>query len=107
MRRKGAFFLLLLGVLILMPGGRAYGGGADGAFAAAQAQKVLDWRKERDVFFKSHQRSPLTPDQKIHFKGLKYYSFDPKYVFSGQIQRYVLNINNPEYDATLRRHSEC
>jgi uncharacterized protein (DUF1684 family) len=101
MRRNGALFLSLLGILILVKGVPAYGEGTDGTLIAAQAQKVQDWRKERDVFFKSHQRSPLTPDQKIHFKGLKYYSFDPKYVFSGQIERYILNINNPQYYATF------
>jgi len=101
MRRSGVLFLSLLGMFVLLKGLPAYGGGTDGAFIAAQAQKVKDWRKERDVFFKSHQRSPLTPDQKIHFKGLSYYPFEPKFVFSGPIQRYVLNINNPQYYATF------
>ena len=66
-----------------------------------QEQQVIEWRKERDAFFETHQRSPLTPEDKKHFKGLKYYPFDPKYVLSGQIQRYILNINNPEYYATI------
>jgi uncharacterized protein (DUF1684 family) len=68
---------------------------------AAEEQQVLKWRKERDVFFKSHQRSPLLPQDKKVFKGLRYYSFDPKYVFSGQIERYIFNINNPKYYATF------
>jgi hypothetical protein len=101
MRRSGVLFLSLLGVLLLLKEVPLYGAAADGAFLAAQAQKVQDWRKERDVFFKTHQRSPLTPDQKKHFKGLSYYPFDPKVVFSGSIQRYILNINNPQYYATF------
>ena len=101
MTRKGVFFLLLVGILIFIKGGPARGEGVDGSFIPSEAQKVVDWRKDRDVFFKSHQRSPLTPDQKKHFKALKYFSFDPKYIFSGPIKRYILNINNPEYYATF------
>jgi uncharacterized protein len=66
-----------------------------------QYQKVLEWRKERDTFFKTHQRSPLTPKEKKRFSGLKYFPFDPKYVFSGQIKRYTLPINNPKYYASF------
>ncbi|OGP66226.1 MAG: hypothetical protein A2170_14680, partial [Deltaproteobacteria bacterium RBG_13_53_10] len=40
-------------------------------------------------------------DQKKYFKGLKYYSFNSKYVSAVQIERYVLNINNPKYYATF------
>ena len=61
----------------------------------------MEWRKERDAFFKNHQRSPLLPQEKKHFKGLKYYPFDPKYVFSGQIERFIFHINNPKYYATF------
>jgi len=101
MRRKRTFFLLLLGVLIVVPWRVASGGREEESFVAAQTQKALNWRKDRDVFFKNHQRSPLTPDQKTHFKALKYYPFDPRYVFYGQIERYILNSNNPEYFATF------
>ncbi len=66
-----------------------------------EEKKVLDWRKERDQFFKNHQRSPLSPKEKKSFKGLRYYPFDAKYVFSGQIERYILHINNPKYYATF------
>jgi uncharacterized protein (DUF1684 family) len=64
-------------------------------------KKVLEWRNERDTFLKTHERSPLTPKEKENFKGLKYYLFDPKYVFSGQIERYTIHINSPEFDATF------
>jgi len=70
-------------------------------FKAQQEKLAMEWRKERDEFFKSHQRSPLTPKEKRVFKGLKYYAFDSKYVFSGEIKRTILNINNPDYYATF------
>ena len=65
----------------------------------AEHKKVLEWRNERDAFLKIHERSPLTHGEKVSFKGLKYYPFDPKYVFSGQIERYTFNINNPDFYA--------
>ena len=66
-----------------------------------QHKVVLEWRKERDAFFKNHPRSPLTAKEKRTFKGLKYFLFDPKYVFSGQIKRYSFHIDNPRYYATF------
>lgn len=76
-------------------------GGEDQKDLKLQEQQVLKWRKERDEFFKSHQRSPLTPQEKKNFKGLKYYPYDSKYAFSGQIERTILHINNPQYYATF------
>ncbi len=73
----------------------------DGVDLKDQYRKVLEWRKERDTFFKSHQRSPLTPKEKKSFKGLRYFPFDPKYAFTGRIERYILHINNPQYYATF------
>ncbi len=70
-------------------------------FIAQQQKTVLEWRKERDEFFKTHQRSPLLPKDKSDFKGLKYYGFEPKYSFFGEIKRYNFHINNPEYYATF------
>jgi len=32
---------------------------------------------------------------------LRYYPFDPKYVFSGQIERFIFHIDNPQYYATF------
>jgi uncharacterized protein (DUF1684 family) len=68
---------------------------------SAQEKSVLEWRKERDEFFKTHERSPLTLAEKRVFKGLRYYPFNPMYVFSGEIKRYNLHINNPDYYATF------
>ena len=73
----------------------------DGLPTAPREQKVLEWRKEQDNFFKTHQRSPLLPKEKSHFRGLKYYPADSRYFFSGKIERFVLHINNPNYYATF------
>ena len=75
--------------------------GEDQKEITLQEQRVLKWRQERDAFFKNHQRSPLLPQDKRHFKGLKYYPFDPQYVLSGQIERFIFHINNPKYYATF------
>ena len=69
--------------------------------STSQDQRVIEWRKERDEFFKTHERSPLTPKQKRIFKGLKYFPFDPQYIFSGQIERYSFYINDPKYYAII------
>jgi len=104
---KGKTFFLpliigtLLGILLQIQGLVAAGEVEDKLFISLQEKRVLEWRKERDLFFKTHQRSPLTPKEKRNFKGLKYYPFDPHYVFSGQIDRYVFHINNPKYYATF------
>jgi uncharacterized protein (DUF1684 family) len=66
-----------------------------------EEKKVIEWRKERDTFLKTHQRSPLSPKEKRNFKGIKYYPFNPKYIFSDQLKRYTFHINNPQYYATF------
>jgi hypothetical protein len=66
-----------------------------------EKERVLTWRKERDAFFKTHQRSPLGPSEQKKFKGLDYFPFDPQYYFEGQIKREVLHINDPKYYATF------
>ncbi len=111
--RKGKiiFILLVTGIFILIEGTPVANPSAEqqGMISYGMSQeemrleerRVLEWRKERDAFFKNHQRSPLLPGEKRHFKGLKYYPFDPKYVFSGKIERLIFNINNPKYYATF------
>ena len=97
--KKVAF--LILGVLLLMEGVALCGEEDDKEFLASQKKYVMEWRKGRDQFLKTHQRSPLTPAEKKSFNGLKYYPFDSRYVFSSQIERYILHINNPKYYATF------
>ena len=98
---KIIFILLVTGIFILVQGTAVAVEGVNQEEIKLEEQRVLEWRKERDAFFKNHQRSPLLPNEKKHFKGLKYYPFDPKYIFSGQIERFIFNINNPKYYATF------
>jgi uncharacterized protein (DUF1684 family) len=100
-RRKIIFSLLTTGMLLLVQGIPASIGGEDQKETTPQEQRVMKWRKERDIFFKSHQRSPLLSQDKKAFKGLRYYPFDPKYIFSGELERFVFHISNPKYYATF------
>jgi len=95
------FVLWIVGIFLLIPGAILSGSEEDEIDLKLEEKKALEWRKERDEFFKTHQRSPLFPKEKRNFKGLKYYPFDPRYVFYGQIERYIFHINNPKYYATF------
>ena len=101
--RKGKLFFVLLTISTLLPiqGLSVTGSGEDQGDLKLQGKRVLEWRKERDEFFRTHQRSPLAPKDRRNFKGLRYYPFNPKYTFSGQIERYILHIDNPKYYATF------
>jgi uncharacterized protein (DUF1684 family) len=64
-------------------------------------QRVIKWREERDQFFKTNERSPLSPKERKYFKGITYYPFYPQYVFHNKIERFIFHINNPKYYATF------
>jgi len=64
-------------------------------------QAVQLFRKERELFFKTAPNSPLEESDKLHFKGLHYFSIDLRYRFEGVIERYIINISNPKYYATF------
>jgi len=98
---KFFFILSLAGLLFLSTGTLVQRGNEHSDGITAQKEKVMKWRKERDQFFKTHQRSPLTPAQRKRFAGLNYFAFNPKYYFSGQIDREILHINDPKYYATF------
>jgi uncharacterized protein (DUF1684 family) len=100
-RRKKRIVLFIIGIFFLVEGSAICGEGEDKEFFKLREKYVMEWRKERDHFFETHQRSPLTPSEKRHFKGLDYYPFDPKYIFVGTIERYHFHINNPKYYATF------
>ncbi len=100
-RGKIVSIVLISGVLLLTQGMPGTTRGEDQEKMTPQEQRVMKWRRERDVFFRSHQRSPLLPQDRKTFKGLRYYPFDPKYIFSGQIERFVFHISNPKYYATF------
>jgi hypothetical protein len=62
---------------------------------------IQSFRQERDNFFKNAPNSPLEDSDKVRFKGMNYFPIDPKYRFEGEIERYIININNPKYYATF------
>jgi len=64
-------------------------------------KEIRKFRKERDEFFKTHQRSPLTWSDKLKFDRLSYYPIDLKYRFKGKIERYIIDIRDPQYYATF------
>jgi len=101
--KKRVILLILLGFLLPLKFTEFSIGGEEkvSESRSLQEKRVLEWRRERDAFFKTHQRSPLTPQEKRNFKGLKYFPFDTRYIFSGKIERYVFHINNPKYYATF------
>jgi len=101
MKKVNIFIVLIVGIFFLIQEGFLFGEELDPAILSTQEKKVMEWRKERNLFFKSHERSPLTTKEKRNFKGLKYFPFNPQYVFHGPIERYILHINNPEYYATF------
>jgi len=92
---------LVAGFLFPIPTAPTAGAGTVEAPVSLEENRVKEWRKERDHFFKNHVRSPLTPQEKKRFTGLTYYPFNPKFVFEGQIERFILHINNPDYYATF------
>jgi uncharacterized protein len=100
-QRSGMFLYFVFGLLFAIQSISSAAAGMDPTTLKNEDRKVMEWRKEREDFFRNHQRSPLTPSQKRNFKGLRYYPFNPQWLFSGQIERYVLHINNPEYYATF------
>lgn len=54
--------------------------------------ELEEFRKAKDEFFKTHPQSPLTPEQKKDFHGLKYFSENPKLRFKLPLEKYP----NPE-----------
>jgi len=98
-KKKKILIILIIGFILLAQEAPLMGQEVNPA--TSQYQRVIEWRKERDEFFKTNERSPLTPEQKRIFKGLKYYPFDPKYLFSGQIKRYSFYMNVPKHYATV------
>jgi uncharacterized protein (DUF1684 family) len=101
MAKKRNFAFLVIGITLFIQGTPLLAEEVDRLKSIPQDQRVTDWRKERDEFFKIHERSPLTPIEKKNFKGLKYFPFDTKYVFYAGIERYIFHINNPKYYATF------
>jgi uncharacterized protein (DUF1684 family) len=92
---------LIIGVILFLQRTPLGAEGKNPWDTVSQEQYVMEWRKERDNFFKTHERSPLLPQEKKSFRGLTYFPFDPQYVFHCEIKRYIFHINNPKYYATF------
>jgi len=98
---KSIIILFFYGTLFLAQGTLSMGEDLGQQIVIEEEQRVKEWRKERDQFFKTHDRSPLSSSDKKNFNGLKYYPFNPQYVFYGEIERFIFHINNPRYYATF------
>ena len=48
---------------------------------------VDNFRKEKDELFGTQEESPLTPEQKSTFKGLKYFPEDPKFRVQASLEK--------------------
>ena len=96
---KGAFFFGITLLFFIGSLGPAYSREPESKDKTIQAIQLF--RKERDEFFKNTLNSPLEKSDKIHFKGLNYFPIDLKYRFEGEIERHIININNPKYYATF------
>lgn len=46
-----------------------------------------DFRAEKDEFFRSHPQSPLTPEQRRDFQGLRYFPENPALRLEVQVER--------------------
>jgi uncharacterized protein (DUF1684 family) len=77
----------------------AMGRPQDEAGDSEVVEGIKNFRKERDPFFKSHERSPLRFADKLKFGHLSYYPVDLHYRFVGKIDRHVLDIRDPQYYA--------
>jgi len=40
---------------------------------------IVQFRKQRDDLFRSHPQSPIEPDERASFEGLRYFPHDPAY----------------------------
>ncbi len=51
-------------------------------------EKLKDFRKKRDLFFKQDPNSPLKGEDRKRFQGLSYYPIDLKYAVVGFIEKF-------------------
>ena len=76
------FILLISGVLV------SSGCEKKEQYDLSFANEYNELRSSKDIFFKDDPDSPLLDEDKENFKELKYYDPDPKFKFSGAIQKY-------------------
>lgn len=63
--------------------------------------RIREFRRNRNEFLRTHPRSPLSKEERKEFRGLDVYPINLQYVFVGKIDRYHLNIRNPDYYAAF------
>lgn len=97
--RMGAGALILIS--IIFPPWNALPQGFPEIPTQVKISRIRDFRKGRNGFLKNHPRSPLGEEEREEFQGLDVYPINLKYVFVGKIDRYHLNIHNPDYYATF------
>jgi uncharacterized protein len=49
-------------------------------------EALTQFRRGRDDLFRSHPQSPIEPDQRASFKGLRYFPADPAYRVRAQVE---------------------
>ena len=94
---KGAFFFGI--TLVFLTGSLELAYSRESESKDETIQGIQSFRKEQDHFFKNASNSPLEESDKLRFKGLRYYPIDLRYRFEGEIERYIININDPKYYA--------
>ena len=47
---------------------------------------VLQFRQARDELFRSHPQSPIEPDERESFKGLRYFPYDPAFRLPARLE---------------------
>jgi uncharacterized protein (DUF1684 family) len=47
----------------------------------SQVERCQGFRRERDLLFANHPQSPLSPEDRAEFTGLRYYPYDPAWRF--------------------------
>jgi len=49
---------------------------------------LAEFRQQKDVFFKTDPQSPLRPDQRTDFDGLKYFPENPRLRITAKVEEY-------------------
>lgn len=47
-----------------------------------QRPAILEYRRRKDDFFRTHRQSPIPPEARAAFEGLRYYPDDPEMAFN-------------------------
>jgi uncharacterized protein (DUF1684 family) len=71
---------------------RAIGVGEDVMDLEARKREVETLRREKDRFFMESPHSPVPPEERARFTGLKYYPYTPQFVFQVRLK----DLESPE-----------